>query len=344
MGMKKILALMVVGLVSLGLIMAVGAAAGDKTFKWRMQTYASPGTPGFQSQKIALDNLRKATGGRLDIKLHGGGTLVGYRDMLEAVAKGNFEMGHNVDAFFAGKDPGFAPIFSAIALWTDPREVRVWIESYGGKELMAKAYGKFGVKYLGSTLIGAEPIMSKKPLNSLADFKGLKIRTPGGLTTMLFKKLGAVPVSMRGGQIYSALDTNVIDAAEFVTLGENVGMGLHEVTKYVLYPSFHGPIAVVNLSVNQKAWASLPADLQAALQMFAKEADYYYDILSAASDYKALAEIKKKGLTITQLSEADMIKARQLSLEVAQEYSKKSELSKEVIDSIIAFLKMGGKI
>lgn len=161
---------------------------------------------------------------------------------------------------------------------------------------------------------------------------------------MLFKKLGASPIGLRGGQIYSALDTNVIDAAEFVTLGENVGMGLHEVTKYVLYPSFHGPIAVVNWGVNMDAWKKLPGDLQAALLMAVREADYLYDILSAASDYKALGVIKEKGLVITQLSEADMEKARVLSLEVALEYSKKSELSAEVITSILNFLKLGGKI
>ncbi|MCG8376636.1 MAG: TRAP transporter substrate-binding protein DctP, partial [Chlorobiales bacterium] len=273
-----------------------------------------------------------------------GGTLVGYRDMLEALGKGNFEVGHNVDAFFAGQDPGFAPIFSAIALWSDPREVRVWIESFGGKEIMAKAYAKYGVHYAGSTLIGAEPIMSKKALKSLADFKGLKIRTPGGLTTMLFQKLGASPMALRGGQIYSALDTKVIDAAEFVTMGENVGMGLHEVTKYVLYPSFHGPIAVVNYGVNQKAWDSLPDDLKAAFEMMVKEADYYYDILSAASDYKALETVKAKGLEITTLSPAEMEQARQMSMEVALEYKEKSPLADEVLTSILDFLKTTGKI
>jgi TRAP-type mannitol/chloroaromatic compound transport system substrate-binding protein len=345
MKVKKFMLIVGVLFVAFSFIMAAGPVqAEQKTFKWRMQTYASPGAPGFESQKIALDNLKKATGGRLNVKLYGGGTLVGYKDMLEAEGKGNFEMGHNVDAFFAGKDPGFAPIFSAIALWSDPREVRVWIEAFGGKEIMAKAYAKYNVKYIGSTLIGAEPIMSKKPIRSLADFKGLKIRTPGGLTAMLFKKLGASPVGLRGGQIYSALDTNVIDAAEFVTLGENVSMGLHEVTKYVLYPSFHGPIAVVNWGVNMDAWNKLPGDLQAAVLMAVKEADYLYDILSAASDYKALGVIKKKGLVITQLSEADMEKAKVLSLEVALEYSKKSELSAEVINSILNFLRAGGKI
>ncbi len=342
---KRFMLMVGVLFVALTFITVVGPVqAEQKTFKWRMQTYASPGTPGFESQKITLDNLKKATGGRLNIKLYGGGTLVGYRDMLEAEGKGNFEMGHNVDAFFAGKDPGFAPIFSAIALWSDPREVRVWIESFGGKEIIEKAYAKYNVKYVGSTLIGAEPIMSKKPLRSLDDFKGIKIRTPSGLTSMLFKKLGAAPIGMRGGQIYSALDTNVINAAEFVTLGENVGMGLHEVTKYVLYPSFHGPIAVVNWGVNMDAWNKLPEDLQTAVRMAAREADYLYDILSAASDYKALGVVKEKGIEITQLSESDMEKAKKLSLEVALEYSKKSELSAEVINSILNFLRLSGKI
>lgn len=331
--------------VTLVLALMVGSSsAAEKTFKWRMQTYASSGTPGFQSQKIALEHLKKATNGRLDVTLYGVGTLVGLSEMLEAIGKRNFEVGHNVDAFFAGTDPGFAPIFSAIALWSDPREVRVWIEAFGGKEIMKKAYAKYNLHYAGSTLIGAEPIMSKKPLKSLADFKGLKIRTPSGMTAMLFEKLGAVPVALAGTEIYSALDTNVIDAAEFVTLGENVGLGLQEVTKYVLYPSFHGPIAVVNYGVNMDAWKSLPPDLQAAFEMMVKEADYLYDILSAASDYKALAEIKKKGLQIDTLSAEDMEKARLLSAEVALEFAKKSELSKEVIDSILNFLKAGGKI
>ena len=78
--------------------------------------------------------------------------------------------------------------------------------------------------------------------------------------------------------------------------------------------------------------------------MMVYEADYLYDIMSAAADYKALQVIKQKGLEITQLSSADMLKARQLSLEVAEEYKKKSPLAKETLDSIENFLRMTGKI
>lgn len=329
---------------ALGLMVGTSTAAAADVHKWRMQTYAVPGTVGFQSQKMALEDLKKATDGRLDVTLFGIGALVGATEQLSACGKGLFEMVHNADAYSAGIDPGFAPIFSAIGLWEDPREVRVWIESFGGKEIMAKAYEKQGVKYVGSTLIGAEPIMSTKPLKSLADFKGIKIRTPGGLTSMLFSKLGAAPVSLPGSEIYSALDTGVIDAAEFVTLGENIGAGFHEVTKYVLKPSFHGPIAVVNWGVNKAKYDALPDDLKTALKLACYEADYLYDILSAAADVKALDVIREKGLVMTQLSAEDMAKVREMSVDVAKEYMGKSELSREVLQSILDFLKKEGKI
>jgi len=253
-------------------------------------------------------------------------------------------MVHNADAYNAGLDPGFAPIFSLIGLWDEPREVRIWIEKYGGKEIMAKTYAKYGVHYIGSTLIGAEPIMSKVPLRTLKDFKGIKIRTPAGLTSMLFKKLGASPVPLGGSQIYTALDTGVIDAAEFVTLKEDYDAGLYEVTKYVLWPSFHGPIAVVNWGVNEKAWSKLPEDLKAALEMFVYEADAYYDYWSAAADYPALKKMVEKGLVHIRLSNEDYKKAKELSLEVALEYKKKSPLANEVITSIINYLKLTGKL
>jgi TRAP-type mannitol/chloroaromatic compound transport system substrate-binding protein len=326
-------------------LLAMGPSdAAGKVFKWRAQTYAVPGTVGFKTQEMALAHLKAATGGRLDVKLYGSGVLVGAFDQLEACGKGIFEMVHNPDAFAAGLDPGFAAIFSVVGLWTEPREVRIWIDSFGGKEIMKRAYAKYNVHYLGSTLIGAEPIMSKKPIRSLADFKGLKIRTPAGLTSMLFKKLGAAPVPLPGGEIYSALDTGVIDAAEFVTVAENFSAGLHEVTKYILWPSFHGPIAVVNWGVNMKAWKKLPDDLKAALEMMVYEADWNYDYKSAAADYDALKKMIARGMIHTQLPPEDMKKVKALSLEVALEYKKKSPLADEVITSIINYLKITGKL
>jgi len=323
---------------------AVPGHAQQKTFKWRAQTYAVPGTVGYKSQEIALQHLKEATGGRLDVKLHGTGVLVGAFESLEACGKGVFEAVHHPDAFATKLDAGFAPIFSAIGLWDDPREVRIWIEGYGGKKIMKEAYAKYNLHYAGSTLIGAEPIMSKVPLRKLEDFKGIKIRTPAGLTSMLFQKLGASPVPLPGGEIYTALDTGVINAAEFVTLSENFGAGLHEVSKYVLYPSFHGPIAIVNWGVHMDTWKKLPDDLKVAFEMMVYEADYLYDIMSAAADHDALKKMVAKKVEHIRLPAADMEKAKKLSLEVALEYKAKSPLSDKVITSIIDYLKATDKL
>ena len=321
-----------------------GAQADQEVFKWRAQTYAVPGSVGYKALEIALNNLKEMTGGRLDIKLYGVGTLVGPFDQLDAVGKGIFECAFNAGGYYAGKDPAFAAFFSLIGVWDSTDDVKIWAYYFGGNDLIAELYAKYNVHYVGPALVGAEPIMSNIPLKSLDDFKGIKIRTAGGLGAGLFSKLGASPVKLGGGELYTALDTKLVDAAEFVSLAENYDIGLHEVTKYVLYPSFHGPIALCDFGVNKKAWDKLPADLQAALNSWIFELDARFDYLSTAESLKALEKMKQAGIEQTQLSSADMAKAKQLSLEVALDWKKKSPMSEKVIDSIISYLKLKGSL
>ena len=298
------------------------ALADQKVYKWRAQTYAVPGSVGYKALEIALENLKEATGGRIDIKLYGVGTLVGPFDQLDAVGKGIFECAFNAGAYYAGKDAAFAAFFSLIGVWDSTEDVKIWAYYFGGNDLIAELYAKYNVHYVGPALVGAEPIMSNVPLKSLEDFKGIKIRTAGGLGAGLFSKLGASPVNLGGGELYTALDTKVVDAAEFVSLAENYDIGLHEVTKYVLYPSFHGPIALCDFF----------------------ELDARFDYMSTAESLKALGKMKEAGIEQTQLSDADMKKAKQISLEVALDWKKKSPMSEKMIDSIISYLKLKGSL
>ncbi len=339
---KKLLFGMLASLLIVGF--AMSAYGAGEVFKWRAQTYAVSGSVGFKAAEQALASLKEASGGRIEIKLYGSGTLVGAFEQLDAMGKGIFEAGFNAPAFYAGKDAAFPAIFSLIGLWDDTSQAKIWMHYFGGHQLAEELYSKYNVQYVGSAMIGAEPIMSKVPIRSLEDFKGIKIRTPGGLTSMLFSKLGASPVPLPGGELYTALDTGVVDAAEFVTLAENWDIGLHEVTKFVLYPSFHGPIAICDFTVNKKAWDSLPADLKALMLSWAYELDSRYDYMSAAESLTALKKMKDKGLTHTKLSEADMQKARDLSLEVALEWKQKSPMAGRVIDSILDYLKLAGAL
>jgi TRAP-type mannitol/chloroaromatic compound transport system substrate-binding protein len=341
---KKMVVSLVMAVFALVAVMSGRGQAADKVYNWRAQTYAVPGSVGYKALEQALADLKASTGGRLDIKLFGVGTLVGAFDQLDAIGKGIFECGFNAPAYYAGKDPAFAALFSLMSVWSDTSEVKIWAYYFGGNDLARRLYAKYGVYYVGPALVGAEPIMSKVPLKSLEDFNGIKIRTAGGLTSALFTKLGAAPVKLPGSELYTGLDTGVVDAAEFVSLAENKDLGLHEVTQYVLYPSFHGPTATCDFTVNQKKWDKLPPELQAAMHTWLFELDARFDYMSQAESIKALKAMTDAGLVHTRLSDDDMKKAKALSLEVADEWKTKSPMSAEIIDSITGYLRLKGSI
>jgi TRAP-type mannitol/chloroaromatic compound transport system substrate-binding protein len=328
----------------LALCMPSFGASSDKVFKWRAQTYASAGSLGFRAFEEALKTLKAVTDGRLDITLYGAGTLVGSFEQIDALGKGIFEVGHNAPAYYAGKDAAFSAIFSMAGVWPNSTEAKVWVDYFGGKELAKELYAKYNIHYVGRALSAPEPIMSKKPLKSLEDFKGLKIRTTPGLASMLFQKLGASPVPLPAGEIYTALDTGVVDAAEFVTISENWDIGLHEVSKYVLYPSFHCPTAICDISVNADTWKKLPPDLQAAMEMVIYEVDARWDYMGRAESIDRLTKMLEKGLVLTTLSDADMKKARGFALENAIEWKKKSPMADKMISSEMDYLKKAGYV
>lgn len=344
MKQSMIRSLMIAFVLMIGFVFCQASTAKEKVYKWRAQTYAVAGSVGYKALEKSLADLKAATGGRIDIKLYGVGSLVGPFDQLDAVGMGIFECGFNAGAYYAGKDPAFAAFFQPLGLWDSTADVKAWAYHFGGNELIAELYAKYKVHYLGPAVVGAEPIMSNVPLKSLDDFKGIKIRTSGGLSSQLFSSLGASPVKMGGGDLYTGLDTNVVDAAEFVSLAENMDMGLGEVVKYVLYPSFHGPAAMCDFIINQKKWDALPDDLKAVFNIWIRQADANFDYMAQAESLKALDKLRAGGITLSTLPEEDMKKAKEISKNLVMEWGKKSELSGKIVNSIIDYLEKKGSI
>jgi TRAP-type C4-dicarboxylate transport system substrate-binding protein len=344
MKLKATLLFMSILFLGMTVVSHAGASEKAKVFKWKMQTFLPSGTVEFKALNDSLSKLRVVTQGRLDVTAYPVGAIVGLREQLEGLGAGVFQAAINTAAFFTQLDPGFSPLFSVPGVWKNPREVKIWFHEFGGKDIWSKAYAKHNVHLVGLMMAHAEPLFSKKPINTLDDFKGLIVRTPPGLTHELFVKLGAKPTGMSGSEIYTALDTGVIDAAEFVSLSSNYGMGLHEVTKYVLWPSFHAPITADDISVNMDAWAALPDDLKQAFRLFAAYAGNSFDYGPSAKDYGTLKKIKDYGLKHVTLSKADQDRIKSISLEVVNEYRKKSALADTAIGSILNYLRTIGEL
>lgn len=316
-------------------------------FKWTMQSYGIAGTEPHEIVQQGIDRLRVISGGRLDIELHPGGALMGYAEMLEAVQTGALELSFNASSFFIGQDPAFAAWFDMPGVLPQDSRLarhlkREW-QYAEGIEIGRELYAQYNNYLVGAALMMNEPIHSKDPIRTLDDFKGKKFRAAPGLIQEMFERVGAIPIAMPGGEIYSALDTGVIDGAEFVGFTENFGLGIHEVTNYVLYPGFHSQVPLGDLAVNQDKWNELPEDLQLLLEDFLVWVDARTDYVVQQRDLEVIEILKHDfGVEHVVLPLEEQQQVQRLGAQLTREWADKSPLSRKMIDSMFAFLDRTG--
>ena len=319
---------------------SVARAGSKKVIKLNWQTYAMPTAEMFKTAKKVFDDLAKATDGRLVIKLNPGNSLVPDPQVFDAMSKGLIQGCIHTASYLGGKDMGFTlTVQPPPMLFTEIWQLPGWYYTGGGQEIMNKYYEKRGLLHLGMNFVSAECVMSKKSLARIEDFKGLKVRSLPGPTTLMFEKLGCSVLKIPGADVYSALNTGIVDACEFVGPAENYDAKLHEVTKYVQYPGIHSYTAARDVMISLKAWNKLTPDLQAALQTAVKSYLAMDYLLAEPKQYKALKKMIDYGLEWQTLTPEDEAEARKMGMEVAMEMMAASPMSKEILDSMFSYLK-----
>jgi TRAP-type mannitol/chloroaromatic compound transport system substrate-binding protein len=315
--MKKSLRAALCGIVAAGFVggMAVVAQAQDK-ITWRMQTIAAPNTSEYDDLAQAFaDRVGELSEGQLEIKLFSSGVLSNELEAGTAVGRGVFEVWHSYLQLFASKEP----VFRSANEWpvnADRLQAAMWYEQ-GGAELYREALAKHNMYHLGVTPVSGEHIWSKVPLNSVADLQGLKIRS-GGVASRSFAELGAAPVSMGGGDVYQGLQRGVVDAAEWTTLTVNYGFGLHEVTNYVVTPSYSGG-ATYDWVVNLDAWNALPDHLKNIVNAALQEVGFSYWMKVKSEETVTFQKLRDAGIEIIEWSDADMRTLEEARMKVVAE-------------------------
>lgn len=243
------------------------AGQASESFEWSCVTSWPPKFPGLG---IAVDNLaeriRTASAGRLKIKVYGGGELVPAFEVFDAVSRGTVEMGHDASYYHKGKVDA-AQYFTSIPFGLSHLELSGWLYYGGGLELWRELYAPFDLIPFpcGNTGVQMGGWFNKE-INSAADLKGLKMRIPG-LGGEVVRRAGGTPVTMPGSEIFTSLQTGAIDATEWVGPYNDVSFGLHKAAKYYYYPGWQEPGAGLECIINREAWESLPADLQAIVEI-----------------------------------------------------------------------------
>lgn len=326
------------------LFLTAGTAAAQ-TIEWRMQSLHPAGTPGYEIfRDYFVPKVEEMSGGRLVIKPFASDSIVESDEVLDAVANGTFEAAQQSPAYWTGKNAAFVFIRNASAGFDQAWQYDAWLNQAGGLEISQEVYAEQGVHLVNLTLRPGESLHFREPIESLAEFRemGPKVRTIEGIPADVFAAMGGSPAFISGSEVYSALDKGTIDVGEWTGLADNYAVGFHEVSDAFLYPSFHSPVGVDDVFVDQDAWDALPDDLKAVFSSaVANWSRYQWEAMYVA-DIDALQQFKDEGDEHIKWSEEDMIEVRNLAKESWAEWGGKSELATKVYESQISFMEKIG--
>ena len=249
---------------------ALDMSSPTEVIEWKLVTTWPKGLPGLgAAPENFARRVNEASGGRLHIKVFGAGEIVPAFEVFDAVSGGVAEAGHGAAYYWKGKIPA-AVFFTAVPFGMTAQEVNGWLHYGGGLPLWRELYAPFGViPYAGGSTGVQMAGWFNKRLNNRSDLAGLKMRIPG-LAGEVFDAAGGSAVRIAGGEVYTSMQTGVIDAVEWVGPYNDRTLGLMEVGEYYYYPGWHEPGAMLETIINAEALAALPEDLQAIVRIAAR--------------------------------------------------------------------------
>jgi TRAP-type mannitol/chloroaromatic compound transport system substrate-binding protein len=321
-------------------LLSTSAFAADFNFKF--QSSDPSGDKNFQVQKEWTERVAKMSAGRIKIDLLPVGAVVKHTETLSSIKMGVIDGHITATGYFSGKDPAFGLIGNMVGAWSDTRELLQYINYGGGYQLMTDLYAPYGVKFIGGSTTGVESFVSKVPVDGVDDLKGLKLRAPEGLVQQVFAAAGAAPVNLPGSEVFTGLSKGVIDAADYTVFSTNQKAGLNEVAPHPVQPGFHS-LPLVDVSMSQKKWDKMPADLQEILIVSVR--DFAQDMTTQLriEDQKAVREAQADpNITIHDWSADERKKFRNIAMGEWEKYAKRSPNAQKVYDSITTYLKESG--
>src|SRR3990172_4901714 len=309
-------------------------------FQWRMATSWPPALDVLQGNAQRFGKIvDEMSGGRLKIQVFAAGELMPAFGVFDAASQGTLEMFNSAAYYWAGKEPA-TQWFTAVPFGMNAQSTYTWYYYGDGLKLWEETYAPFNLVPRPSASTGVQMGgWFRKKINTIADYKGLKMRIPG-LGGKVVAKAGGTVVLTPGGEIYSALERGVIDASEWVGPHDDMKLGLHQTAKYYYYPGWHEPGTTGEFVFNKKAYSSLPVDIQRILDYTCTAMHTLefgeYDAKNIIALAKLRTEFKSK-VEILPLPAEVLRELKKLAIQVNKEESEKTPIARRVHDSYNKF-------
>jgi TRAP-type mannitol/chloroaromatic compound transport system substrate-binding protein len=311
---------------------------GLKQWKMAMSWPLNSPLLGTSGQRVAR-NITQLSGGKISVKVYGGGELVPAFGVFDAVSAGDADMYMSAEYYWQGKHKAFN-FFTAVPYGLVGTEHAGWMMHGGGQELWDELAADFGLKgFLGNSTGTQMGGWYRKPISKMDDFKGLKFRMPG-IGGEVLRELGVTVVNLPVAEIYPALASGAIDAAEWVGPYHDLAFGFHKITKHYYYPGFHEPGTTGSFAMNKKLWDSLTKDEQLLVQtVIDAEALNVFAEFNARNLGALNKLLTKHGVQLHKYPQDMLIKIGEVSGDVVARIGNTDAFTKRVYDSFIDYRK-----
>jgi len=297
----------------------------------------------FGSNVRFADNLRQMSDGRIDIEVFSSGAIMPCSEYFDALTGGVVDMFHSAGMYYQGRNIALGVLTEAVRLIGDIPLTLAWDQYGGGLELSREVYAKWDLYYLGSNVytLAGESIVSKKPVYTFEDIKGFKVRASEAVAK-LWAKIGASPVVIPGAEVYTALATGLVEAADWSSPAANYRLGYHEVAPYYSKPGQYLQGGLECTVMRMDTWESLPDDLKVMLEVAVREMLVDMWTVTANDDILGIEKLMAEGGIQFEWEPAVTKALREGFREVWTEDSKKSAMGVKCYNSIMDYAKAAG--
>ncbi|PID62163.1 MAG: C4-dicarboxylate ABC transporter substrate-binding protein [Gammaproteobacteria bacterium] len=321
------------------LSLASFSALGEE-FTLSIQTLDPESSPNFTFQKSWVDDIHKRSQGRLKINLLPVGSVCKHTETIDAIQSNKIDGHFSAEVYFVSKDPAFGLIGDLVGAWSDASQLLDYMNNGGGNALLTEMYEKYHIHMVGVATTGVESLVSRRPVNGVADLKGFKMRAPEGLVRQVFAAAGAIPVNLPFSKVKQGLKNKVLDGADYSVFSTNQKIGLNDLAHHPMYPGFHS-IPLLDFSISEKKWQQLPPELQQVL--IDATNDYAVSVTNKFKvlDEKVVKQVLQNDpqIKIHNWSEAERKKFRAIAQTQWKIYAKRSPMAKKVYNSVTTYLK-----
>lgn len=321
------------------LAISAGAAfaASHAVTKLRIQTHFSPETLSGQMAAEFVKDITAMSGGGIEIEMFYSSSVVKSAETFDAAATGILDCDMTGGSYQTGKNPAFQFAGDLNGGYANPYQQYAWLLHGGGYDALNGLYNEHNMEFVGWWIPGPESLSSTRPIRGVEDFKNWKFRSPPGIITMIFENLGASPIVMDFNEIFTALETGIIDGADAANLTNNIGLGLYDIAKHTNYPGFHS-MPADHLACRKDVWDGMPdahkAILKVGMQALGLKNTTINEVKNAQNSVKLAAD----GLNMYEWSPEEMGKYRAAVQSAWVDFATTPE-SKALLNSHLDFLR-----